>query len=115
MAFSTLEDLKKAIKDAVTDIASLDVTTLTGTMDFQIDGQTVKLEPGSIFAHLQATASAKLSVLAHTHKDFDADTLLFVKENLSEAQGTLLEAHRDAVEAAMEQRRAAIEVLKSFL
>jgi hypothetical protein len=115
MPLDTLGKLKDAVIDAVKDITSLDVTTFTGSLEIDFDGASVEIDPEKIFAHLQGPAKGTLKVLAHTHKDFDADTLLFVRENLTEDQTALLAAHRDAVEAAIEQRQAAITVLRSLL
>ena len=61
-----------------------------------------------------ATAVAA-EVVAFTHIDLDKDLTQFVKSDLTAAQTTLLESHRDMVRASLEARRAFLRMVAELV
>jgi hypothetical protein len=116
---SMFDKIKTAVDsfgDAIKDIVTLDVVTLTGEV-------TVKPEDGSQEIDLQelyktiekkAAVDGVLELVAFTHVDLDADSINFVKRDLAEEQRALLIAHHEAVKAAQETRAGVVAMIRSF-
>jgi hypothetical protein len=105
-----LNTMAAGIKDA----ATLDVSTYSGEVSglFETDNGSLKFKINNLKA---AVDGDKVKLLAHTHQAADRDTLLFVKENLSEQEKELLVLHNSAVTAALESRAAFIKTVISIL
>lgn len=117
--------LKKAAA-AVDDAATLDVITLTG--DIKVETGDKTLELGKLYENLVnavkaagtgAGATASVTMVAFTHVEADMDAVLFVKDNLTASQSTLLASHTAMVSAAQQARtnfiKAAAALVKGVL
>jgi hypothetical protein len=57
----------------------------------------------------------KIKIVAHSHMDFDQDTLLFVKEDLNEAESKLFDLHKEAIENAKKSRQDMLNFMKDII
>lgn len=106
-----------SIEAMVTDIATLDVVTLTGEIDVTLNQQaadgTITFQ--DILSNIKGVKSQGLNALAVTHIEADMDTALFVKDGLSPEQQNLLTMHNQTVEQARTARNAFIQsVIETF-
>lgn len=112
-AQNPFEDIWNKFKDAVKDIATVDVTTFQGnvTVEVSSDG---KFNPSDFFEKLQGKISdgSTLMLLAHTHVDFDLDAVFITRPD---ADAKLLEAHNSAVKAAVDARMSVVRMAKEFV
>lgn len=103
------------IGDAIKDLATLDVVTLSGQLDQTIADKNGVLKDWSAYMGGGAGAAAgKIQLIAATKIEIDADTTNFVTSTQPENLDDLLKIHKDAVAASMESRRAAIEFVKGM-
>jgi hypothetical protein len=118
---SVIDKIKTAAADAVNDLTTLDVVTLTGTIDISANVKDGKINLKKVYENVvknaKGTTSAKaaLKVVAFTHLDFDCDSVNFAKEDLTEAQEMLLKAHRETVSVAQETRMAVVKMIKEVI
>jgi len=104
----------KSIKETAVDLATIDVTSFQGDLQVQLDPD----EPFDL-KELSKTVKAKikesnntLTLAAHTHVDFDLDTVMITKPD---ASSSVLEAHTKAVKAAAEARAEFIRLVKDIV
>lgn len=114
---STKEDFNVSFKekliDFLNDTATLDVLTLSGTIELVASTQTPPPDPDEfkwddIFSNLAKqlkTKSTEVSIVAYTHAEWDQDSVNYVAAG---ADATLLEAHNKTVAAAHEARMNAL-------
>lgn len=103
------------IKDAIKDTTTLDVVTASGSIqltaaDMGDDGWENIAE--KVSAKVKA---ANVNIVAFTHTQWDCDTFMFVKENLSESEQALVESHAAVVDASHATRRAAVKLLHGII
>lgn len=110
-----------SIEAMVTDIATLDVVTLTGEIDVTLnqqagDGQTDgTISFQDILSNIKGVKSQGLNALAVTHIEADMDTALFIKDGLAPEQQNLLTLHNQTVQQARNARNAFIQsVIETF-
>lgn len=109
-----LEELGNAIQDLTT----LDVTTLSGDVNQVINSQTGKFDLKYAMDELTKTDSklrGKVYIVATTHIDVDQDSVNFVKNNLSDDEKSLVKAHLEAIKAAQEARHSFLKFAKEFI
>ena len=123
MAANTLEekfqDIAKQIKGAVVDFATLEVTTLTGEVDHIINTKNnkSKFDMKNVISKLGGTGATKgkLSLIAHTHIDFDHDTVNFIKSDLGKQGKQLFEMHQATVVTAGQARNGFLSFLQEVV
>ena len=69
------------IKDAAVDFTTLEVTTITGSINFLVDSEG-NFNAKDMVANMNTEGQnvANLDVLAHTNVDFDHDTINFIRQ-----------------------------------
>lgn len=110
------EGLKGAwekIKGGTHDLLSIDVTTFSApnvTLDLKDNGP---FNLDELFKKIKATVGdgSSLNLVAHTHVDFDLDSVMIAKEDGSPG---LMEAHNKAVQTAIEARQSFVKALKGM-
>lgn len=103
------------IRDAIADTATLDVVTTTGSIKLtaaDMDGVNWEQMADTVSAKIKA---AEVDVVAFTHSQWDCDSFVFVKNNLSDAEKVLVDAHGASVQAAHETRREAVKMLADII
>lgn len=118
----TFQDMVDTLKNAAIDLSSLEVTTYTGEIQHYINEEG-KFDMKKVGAMLkkdvavsgEASTTAHLNVVAHTHSDFDQDCILFVKENLTPEERELFELHISMFGAARASRLAFLAMLTEIL
>lgn len=113
--FETIAD---QIKDAAVDFTTLEVTTVTGEVAQILDTKgKFKLKESLVksLSNKSGTTKGKIVLVAHTHIDFDHDTVNFVKSNLTAAEKDLFELHEAAIISAHEARKSFLRFLKEVL
>ncbi len=102
------------IKDAIKDTTTLDVVTTNGSIQLTSEDMQGGWEniANSVSEKIKAS---NVNVVAYTHSQWDADTFMFVKENLSEAEQKLVESHAAVVDASHATRREAVKLVKDFV
>jgi len=95
------------------DLMTIDVTTFSApsvTLEFE-SGKEFKLE--KMFDQIQAKMKqgSSLTLVAHTHIDFDLDAVMIAKED---PPAGLMEAHNKAVQTAVEARQSFVKALKDM-
>ena len=115
--YGNIQTAFDGVGDTIQDIVSVDVVTLTGTIDIKscFEGEHIQLKKIYETIEKNAKGESDIEVVAFTHVDLDADSLNFVKKNLSLAETALVEAHNEAVITAQETRAGIIEMAKSFI
>ena len=98
------------IKDGFKDIATLDVATVTGTIQLTNTADGISWE-SLVNDDASKIQSANLNVVAFTHSQWDCDSVNFVKEELTPGEQELLLSHQNTVTATHETRRKAVEML----
>lgn len=113
---SDLRDVLGGIYDTAADLLSLDVATFSGnvSMDGAISGESIDLS--KIFDSIkQAAGDAELRLVAHTHIDFDKDSVNFVAADLTPGDAALVTAHKEMVTASVEGRLAMLTALRELI
>ncbi len=105
-------EIADQIKNTAVDFTTLEVTTITGSIKQVIDSKG-KFKVKEVVSSLNKTGatSAKVDVIAHTHIDFDHDTVNFVKSNLGSQQKKLFELHQTSIDSAHNARRSFLNFL----
>jgi len=122
---SFIDELVDSARSLLTDVTSLDVMTLSGgfkvvTADDEIDfaktyAELAKATQAGTPAGGGTTATVSAEVVAFTHVDLDKDVTQFVKSNLTDAEKTLLESHREMVQASLEARSAFLRMVAEIV
>jgi uncharacterized protein YueI len=110
------ENIIDKIDEAITDFTTLDVTTVTGKID-KLATAEGKFDSKSLLKEINSagTTNQALHIVAHTHIDFDNDTVLFVKESLNEAEQKLFKLHTESVENAKNSRQEMIKFMSDII
>ena len=115
---SKFEAIAKKISDTAVDFTTLEVTTLTGDVNQIINAQgKFKLKQDLIktLGNKTGTTKGKIKLLAHTHIDFDHDTVNFVKSDLTDQEKDLFVLHESAIISAHEARKSFLRFLVEVL
>ncbi len=112
------KSLKSKISDFINDTVTLDVMTLSGSIDLVKDAPDVPAarKEKDIFnwdamfenvaKELKAGNDTKVKIVAYTHAEWDQDSVNYVAQN---ADVKLVEAHGKTVAAAHEARMNAVK------
>jgi hypothetical protein len=118
---NVIDKIIERAEQGVDDLATLDVTTLTGRITIESDmvDDEGKIDLKKLYTAIGERAGSegdgRLEVVAFTHLDFDCDSVYFVREDLSEGDRKLLEHHEHAVKTARDTREAFVRMIKELL
>jgi len=112
---TTMNDFFTGLKNAFEDATSLDVVTLTGSIDIQGSGNSIDLKQTYDSIQANAVNNTNVSVVAFTHIDLDKDVVQFVKQGLSEGEKPLVDAHNAMVDSSHKARLALIRSIKDIV
>lgn len=103
----------KKFEEIVEDIATVDVSTFQGDVKIDLPAGE-KFNPRVFFENLQGkfTDGSSLTLVAHTHVEFDLDCVLITK---LDADAKALEAHNSAVKAAVDARMSVLRAVKDLI
>lgn len=102
--------LVDSLKNAVGDLASLEVITFTGVMAVTAtEAKTLNLDEA--FDKIDE-AGTTVTIVANTKINLDGDVRQFIADGIDEA---LLKAHQDAVNAGQDTRNAIFNLIKSTI
>jgi len=115
-----ISEIAQDILDGITDLTTLDVVTITGTInitssieeDDTLDFQ--KLHK-NLMSEVKVGGAAQFNVLALTHIEIDCDSTNFVKSNLSGEEMPLVTAHNEMVKTAQETRIGIVKMLGDLI
>jgi len=114
-----LKNLADKVGDAIDDLASLEVTTYSGTFSLSYDTLKAQGISGFNIQNLidnnQANLQANLNLIAYSRFEIDSDASNIVKANLTAQEQTLIEAHKAMVQSAMEARKATFEMIQKMV
>lgn len=114
-----LKNLADKIGDEIKDLASLEVTTYSGTFSLSYDTLKAQGISGFNIQNLidnnQANMQASLNLIAYSRFEIDSDASNIVKSNLTPQEQTLIEAHKAMVQSAMEARKATFEMIQKMV
>lgn len=112
------------INSFVEDVATLDVLTVTGSLELiDVAGAYDAAAGGfrwdtlmeNVTKGMKPSDANKLEVVAYTHAEWDFDSVNFVKKELSAGDQTLVTAHHAAVEAAQKSRFEAVRIVAGLV
>jgi hypothetical protein len=113
-----LQSLRDKVGAVIDDLASLEVTTYSGSFSLTIsdikDGDTDAFKIKSLLRTPKAALNTELQLVAYSRFEIDSDASNIVRSNLTEEDKVLLEAHTELVKAAQESRKAIFEFAKSL-
>ncbi|MEL6922728.1 MAG: hypothetical protein AAFO94_01690 [Bacteroidota bacterium] len=120
MANELREELKgiaKKIKAGARDFTTLEVTTLSGEVNqiLNADGKFKLKDVVKTLSNKSGTTKAKIQLVAHTHIDFDNDTINFVKKELTTDERNLFALHESAILSAQTARKSFLRFLMEIL
>ncbi len=106
----SLKSALTELSNAVNDLATLEVSTYTGSLEQAVDPKTGDLDWKAF------KPQGKLTLVASTRVSADYDTVNFrASDTDSERLDELLQLHKTAVESAQNGRLAIINMFKSAL
>jgi len=116
------QEIADQLKDTVVDFTTLEVTTLTGDVKHIINTGTgsnkkTSFDMKNVVSKLNQTGSTKgkIELVAHTHIDFDHDTVNFIKSDLGKQGKQLFELHQTAVGTAHQARNGFLSFLQDVI
>jgi hypothetical protein len=113
-----LQSLRDKVGAVIDDLASLEVTTYSGSFSLTIsdikEGDTDVFKIKSLLSTPKAALNTQLQLVAYSRFEIDSDASNIVRSNLTADDKVLLEAHTELVKAAQESRKAIFEFAKSL-
>ena len=113
------QEIANQIKGAVVDFTTLEVTTLSGEVDHIINtkGNKSTFDMKNVVSKLSQAGNTKgkIQLIAHTHIDFDHDTVNFIKSDLGKQGKQLFEMHQAAVATAGQARNGFLSFLQEIV
>ncbi len=115
------EKIRDQILKVAVDFTTLNVTTLTGNYNHIINTEkqgkkSVKTNFHDFADNLKAgSVKANVELVAHTHVDFDHDTVNFVSKDVNPNGDFLFDIHNAALDSAKNSRSAFIRMLREFV
>jgi hypothetical protein len=101
----------ESLGDVIADLATIEVTTLTGDVKLVLDGNNgIDLSKA-----MEKVNKGEIELVAHTNIKFDQDTLLFVSNKANDEHRKLYALHKESVVAAQEARNAFLHFLSEFV
>ena len=100
-----------AVKKICNDLVTLDVVTVTGSIDLTLaKGKSVE----ALLTEL-TSQKAKAKVVASSNHQIDYDAVVFVKESPTPQELELIKLHMETVKSAQEMRSKAIETVGNIV
>jgi hypothetical protein len=110
---SKWSEILDTVADAIEDLSSLEVVTLTGDVKSNID------DSGNIkwdeLIKTAKNAGGAVEMVAATHISIDSDTVQFVTNSAPTNMEQLMQLHDAAIETAQNNRQAVIELVKGLV
>jgi hypothetical protein len=107
-----LKGIWQKIEAQVHDLLTIDVTTFSAPdVTLDLSGQDFELDELFDKTKAKIKDGSTLTLVAHTHVDFDLDAVMITKTDPPEG---LMEAHNQAVQTAVEARQSFVKALKSM-
>lgn len=113
-----LENALDSLGNAIKDLSSLDVTTLSGDITAIYATQQGEFDLQSVLTELSKTDSTlrgKVYVVASTHLSIDQDATQFVKADLKPEEQSLVKTHLETVKTSLEARNSFLNFAKEFI
>lgn len=113
-----LQEKLEELGNAIQDLTTLDVTTLSGDVNQVINQETGKFDLKYAMEELTKADSqlrGEVYIVATTHIDVDQDSVNFVKNELTEDEKSLVATHMESIKAAQEARHAFLNFAKEFI
>lgn len=107
-----VEKALKSLEKAATDLATVEVTTLTGEVKHVLTDDKKGIDLSKAMEQLN---SGTIELVAHTNVKFDQDTLIFVSNKANDEHRKLYALHKESVVAAQEARNAFLHFLSEFV
>ncbi|NIZ07822.1 hypothetical protein [Pseudooceanicola sp. HF7] len=109
--------LEEKISGFVKDILSVDVVTLTGDLNLNVDGVVTEgaIDLKELHKRIVGKLGGELKVAAFTHVDLDGDTVQFSMETATEEDGLLLDHHRETVKDVQAARAAFLDAVTGMI
>jgi hypothetical protein len=101
----------KSLEAAATDLATVEVTTLTGEVKHVLDAD----RKINLSTAMEKLNTGEIELVAHTNIKFDQDTLIFVSNKANEEHEKLYNLHKESVVAAQEARNSFLHFLREFV
>lgn len=119
MSDQAKNSLASKVGEFFEDLASLDVTTLSGKLTLSPgDSTSLKdlLQDFSSKIHFQKEGAggdpaSAVTVIAHTKRSPDGDLVQFFQQQLDDQEKAYLESHKAAVNSAVDQRQAFVQAV----
>jgi len=112
-------NLLRKIGDEISDAASLEVTTFTGSFEYKVSdvvrNGVDKVEIEKVLKSLTVQNQSTLKLVAFTSVKIDSDVSTIVKKDLSAADEELLKLHKDMISSAKDSRHAFIKMVTDLL
>lgn len=99
----------KRVGEFIENVATLDVVTMTGTIDLNVSQpnttpETSKNAWKNIIEQAKVVNTSKVQAVAISHFEFDQDAVMFVSEDAVDNQKELLDLHNKTVDTAQKIR-----------
>jgi hypothetical protein len=111
---TTLEEVLGSLKAAAKDLASIEVTTVTGDVGQIITDKKINL-PEAINKLNSGETQGTIELIAHTYIAFDQDATQFVKKTFTDNDEKLFELHQSLVKASIESRYAFLKFIQEVI
>jgi hypothetical protein len=113
MAF---KDFIDRLRSAGEDLATLDVATLSGSVEIKLAGDKIDFDALVKSIQDQVTkVDGTVQIVAFTRIDLDKDAIQFVKSGLSDDDKPLVAAHNEMVKTSQEARLAVVRFIKDVI
>lgn len=111
--------LLKKIGGVIEDVASLEVTTFSGSFEYKVSdvvkNNVDKVEIENVLKSLTIQNQSNLELVAYTNVKIDSDVSTIVKKDLSEEDTALLKLHMDMLTSSKEARQSIITLVKDLI
>ena len=106
-----IEQFWGAVKRIFTDLVTLDVVTVTGSIELSA-GKSGHIE--EIMKDLK-TSKGTVKLIASSNHQIDHDAIMFIKESPTPQEAELIKLHMETVKSAQEMRSKAIESVGNMI
>ncbi len=111
------QQIAKQIKETAVDFTTVEVTTVTGNIRHLVNTDKTKFNVKDIVKEMGQSGRDKfdIKVVAHTNIDFDHDTIIFLKEELTPQEKDMFVMHQSAMASSLEARKSFLNFLREVL
>lgn len=113
------QKLLSNIGDAISDAASLEVSTFTGNFSYKtsqvVNNGVDKVRINNVLKQMTLDGTTDLQLVAYSNIKIDSDVTTIVKSDLSADDSELLKLHKEMIESSKESRQAVINMVKDLI